>query len=120
MGRFRRSFPILDVADVRRSLRFYVERLGFRMTYSFDDDVGQPMFAALEPEDGTTLGIAGPNESVDTGGVAIWLDTDEVDAAVDGLRAAGVEVVAEPEDKPWGERVASVADPDRYTIGAEA
>jgi lactoylglutathione lyase len=41
---------------------------------------------------------------------------------VDELRAAGVEVVAEPEDKPWGERVVSVADPDGYTIhiGAEA
>jgi lactoylglutathione lyase len=38
------------------------------------------------------------------------------------LRGAGVPVVAEPADQPWGERVASVRDPDGYTvhIGAPA
>jgi uncharacterized glyoxalase superfamily protein PhnB len=122
MARFRGSFPILDVADMLRSLRFYTELLGFRKTFSFDGDDGKPVFAALELEDGTTLAIGGPKEAVETGSVAIWVYTDDVDAAVDDLRAAGVEVVAEPEDKPWGERVASVSDPDGYTvhIGAQA
>lgn len=37
---------------------------------------------------------------------------DEVDAEVERLQAAGVDVLHEPEDKPWGERAAHVLDPD--------
>lgn len=47
---------------------------------------------------------------------SIWRYTDDVDAAVADLRGAGVQVVAEPVDQPWGERVASVADPDGFVI----
>jgi lactoylglutathione lyase len=115
-GRFRESFPILEVSDVVRSLGFYTELLGFRKTFSFDGPDGGPVYASLELDDGTKLAIGGPKEAVETDSVAIWLYTDEVDAAVSDLREAGVEVIAEPEDKPWGERVASVADPDGYTI----
>jgi lactoylglutathione lyase len=32
------------------------------------------------------------------------------------LRSAGVEVVREPEDMEWGERMASVRDPDGNVI----
>jgi lactoylglutathione lyase len=42
--------------------------------------------------------------------------TDDVDAAVADLRSAGVRVIAEPADQPWGERVASLADPDGYVV----
>ena len=38
--------------------------------------------------------------------------TDDCDALVRHLRDAGVTVTAEPEDQPWGERVARVLDPD--------
>jgi lactoylglutathione lyase len=37
-------------------------------------------------------------------------------AAVADLRQAGVRIVAEPIDQPWGERVASIADPDGYVV----
>jgi uncharacterized glyoxalase superfamily protein PhnB len=38
------------------------------------------------------------------------------------MRHGGVRIISEPEDQPFGERVASVFDPDGYTvhIGAEA
>jgi lactoylglutathione lyase len=38
--------------------------------------------------------------------------TDGVDAAVADLRDRGYEVLLEPVDQPWGERMAYVADPD--------
>jgi len=44
--------------------------------------------------------------------VVLWVYADDCDAAVDRLRAAGVTVLAEPADEPWGERVARVLDPD--------
>jgi lactoylglutathione lyase len=37
---------------------------------------------------------------------------DEVDRLVEELRAGGVNVLREPADMPWGERVAYVTDPD--------
>jgi lactoylglutathione lyase len=40
------------------------------------------------------------------------VSTASTAATLAGLRAAGVPVVGEPEDKPWGERVARVRNPD--------
>jgi lactoylglutathione lyase len=113
---FRDAFPILEVSDVERSLSFYVELLGFDEEFSFPGEDGSKVFASLRLSDGTKLAIGGPKEKVETGSVAIWLYTDDVDAEVERLRTAGVEVVREAEDQPWGERQASVADPDGYTI----
>lgn len=42
----------------------------------------------------------------------LWVYADDCDAAVERLRTAGVEIVEEPADQPWGERVARVLDPD--------
>ena len=40
-----------------------------------------------------------------------WVYVDDVDAEVERLRAARAPIVAEPEDQPWGERVARTRDP---------
>jgi lactoylglutathione lyase len=66
--------------------------------------------------DGGKLGLGVGDNPVQSGSTSIWLYTDDVDAAVSDLRSAGVPVVAEPADQPWGERVASVADPDGYVV----
>ena len=36
--------------------------------------------------------------------------------AVSALRDAGITVLADPEDQPWGERMARVADPDGNVV----
>jgi lactoylglutathione lyase len=120
MATFRESFPILQVADMRRSVGFYSDLLGFGRTYSFPSD-DDPEFVLLAIEDGK-LGLAAADGPVETGSTAIWAYTDDVDAAVSEFREAGFRIVAEPADRPWGERVASIADPDGYMvhIGAPA
>ena len=35
-----------------------------------------------------------------------------VDTLIEALRTEGVPVLSEPADMPWGERIATVADPD--------
>lgn len=42
----------------------------------------------------------------------MFIYVDDVDSAVDDLRASGAAVLREPADMPWGERVAYVTDPD--------
>ena len=42
----------------------------------------------------------------------LFVYVDDVDSAVEELQEAGVVVLREPEEMPWGERLAYVADPD--------
>jgi len=112
--RFRDAFPILQVAKVHRSLGFYRDLLGFEVTYSFPSD-DDPQFVSLAI-DGGKLGLGCTDGAVETASTSIWLYVDDVDAAVAELRKADVRIVAEPADQPWGERVASIADPDGYVV----
>lgn len=113
-GRYRDSFPILQVSELRRSLGFYCDLLGFELTYAFPSE-DDPQFVSLAL-DGGKLGLGASPEPVQSTSTSIWLYTDDVDDAVADLRGAGVQVVAEPVDQPWGERVASVADPDGFVV----
>ena len=42
----------------------------------------------------------------------LFVYVDGVDRLVEEMRAAGLTVLREPTDMPWGERVAYVTDPD--------
>jgi lactoylglutathione lyase len=104
------AFPIFQTSDVGRATAFYVERLGFDETYRFPEN-GPPAFVVVSLG-AFSLGLAESEEVAPAGRVALWLYGDDVDAEVETLRSAGVEVVKEPEDQEWGERMASVLDPD--------
>jgi len=110
---FTTIFPILITADLRAALGFYRDLLGATVTYEFPGPDGEPGYVGLELGS-CHLGIgrdpeapAEPSERF-----SLWVYADDCDAAVERLRAAGVTIVAEPVDQPWGERVARVLDPD--------
>jgi lactoylglutathione lyase len=44
--------------------------------------------------------------------ITLWVYAQDCDAALVRLRDGGVQVVHEPADQPWGERMARVVDPD--------
>ena len=112
-----RAFPVLYARDVARAAAFW-ELLGFERRYAFPpgDDAGYvslrrgahdvAVTSAAWPVDryGIEMG-AGPR-------VEMFVYVENVDAMVRSLRESGVHVLREPEDMPWGERVATVADPD--------
>jgi lactoylglutathione lyase len=106
-------FPILATPDLSRALGFYRDALGGEITYRFPPD-GEPQYVSLR-YGASSLGIAvqPPDESpAGTGPFTLWAYVDDCDAAVARLRAAGVRVLDEPGDQPWGERMVAVADPD--------
>jgi lactoylglutathione lyase len=106
---FREAFPILYTPDLVRAVAFYTERLGFEEGYRIEG------FAVVRLES-FELGLAESSDVTPAGRVALWLYTDDVDAEIKRLREAGVEVVKEPEDREWGERMGSVRDPDGNEI----
>lgn len=108
-------FPILSTPDLSRSLAFYRDLLSGEVTYRFPPH-GVPEFVALRYGP-SSLGIAAePADesppSTPTTRFALWIYVDDCDAAIQRLRAAGAQVTEQPADQPWGERMATVADPD--------
>jgi lactoylglutathione lyase len=116
-------FPILGTADLDRSLRFYRDLLGGIVSYEFPGPDGRTAYAGLDIGR-SHIGLGHDPEAAarSPGLVSLWVYVNDCDATVERLRAAGVPVLEEPVDQPWGERVALVEDPDgiRVRIGTRA
>jgi predicted enzyme related to lactoylglutathione lyase len=106
-------FPILLTRDLPRLVSFYEHSLHGVVTYRFGD-AEEDDYVSLRI-DAAMLGI-GREENVParTAGdrIALWFYVDDVEEAFRRWMQAGGDVVQQPEDMPWGERVAQVRDPD--------
>ena len=114
---FTTIFPIISTRDLGAALTFYRELLGGTVDYEFPGPDGEPGYVDLEL--GTAhVGIArDPAAGTGTNArISLWVYADDCDAAVERLRSAGVKILEEPVDQPWGERVARVADPDGNVV----
>jgi lactoylglutathione lyase len=114
---FTTIFPIITTPDLERALGFYRDQLDGRVTYEVPGPDGQAVYAGLELGSGE-LGIGRDAElkSEASPRFSLWVYADDCDAAVERLRNAGVTVLAEPAEQPWGERVAQVQDPDGNVV----
>ena len=110
---FRTLYPILATRALDPMLRFYRDLMGAAVEYEFRDASGELTYVGLRL--GTAdLGIALDSTAVREaeGRISLWAYVDGCDRAVATLREAGVTIVDDPADQPWGERKATVRDPD--------
>ena len=107
---FRDAFPIYHSQDVERLAHFYCDELGFERGYRFPEE-GEVAFLVVSLGD-LSIGLTQTRNRDEVGRVDLWLYTDNVDREVERLRDGGGTVVSEPADQQWGERMATVADPD--------
>jgi lactoylglutathione lyase len=109
---FEEMFPILSTPDMARSLGFYRDLLGGTVTYQFPPE-GEPGYVGVDIGR-SHLGIGLQNEPGEqvNDRVTLWFYASDCDAAIATLRDGGVRVIEEPADQPWGERMATVLDPD--------
>jgi lactoylglutathione lyase len=112
-----RAFPVVYATDVSRTARFY-EALGFEQHYRLPPD-GDPGYVGLRRDDAelAVVTIESPRQLIgvevgDQPRFEMFLYVHGLDREVRELRGAGVTVLRDPTDMPWGERVAYVADPD--------
>ncbi len=91
---------------------FYRDALGLAVLRDWDrnaDDRGTLLIAAAEA---LVEVIVGPSYQPDPpSGAQLVLRVDDVDAVFTSLTARGVTVLDPPADRPWGHRMAKVADP---------
>jgi lactoylglutathione lyase len=105
-------FPILSTPDLARSLTFYADLLGGTVTYQFPPD-GEPAYVGMQIGR-SQLGLGKQDQPgvLANDRITLWVYVPDCDAALGQLRGGGVQVLQEPIDQPWGERMATVADPD--------
>jgi aminoglycoside 6'-N-acetyltransferase len=110
--RYESIFPIISTRDVRRLLGFYQGLLGGEIRYRFPSE-GPPVFVTVRIGS-DEIGIAASEDASEDAAqrVAMWIYVDDCDLAFARFRDAGVTIVDEPADQPWGERIARLLDPD--------
>jgi uncharacterized glyoxalase superfamily protein PhnB len=104
----------LAVANVSASIAFLEKALGFSRGVVLPDADGQLRYAEMRHGESVVMLIRkGDGATATSGAAALYTYVDDVDGQLPRARAAGAGV-SEAEDKPWGDRVAVVTDPDGY------
>ena len=119
--RLKSFTPSLTVSDLRRSIVFYTEALGFFVGESWTD--GDLLRGVMLKAGASELGLSQDDWKLGRDrrkgvGFRIWCDTaQDIDAIAARVKAAGFSLTEKPEDHPaWGVRSFSVDDPDGFHI----
>ena len=113
-----RAFPVTYTANVEGIATFW-ELLGFRRHIQLPPE-GEPGYVGLVREGGGELAVTHEQWAADRYGLSpakgsrheMYVYVEDLDGTFAHLVDAGVAVLREPEDMPWGERIGTVADPD--------
>jgi PhnB protein len=104
----------LAVANVAATMEFLERAFGFVRGVVLPAAGGGLRYAEMRHGDSVVMLIPkGEATSASGGAAALYTYVHDVDRAVTQARAAGANVGV-AEDKPWGDRVATVTDPDGY------
>jgi lactoylglutathione lyase len=117
-----RAFPVLYAKDVERVADFYA-RLGFEEHFRMPGEDGAAGFIGLRREV-AELAVVTEDSPRALAGVEpgpgprheLFVYVDDVDATLRQLDDAGATVLREPDDMPWGERLAFVRDPEGNVV----
>lgn len=111
--------PVLYVADIDRTLEFYVNRLGFKQSWKFEQE-GKAFVAQAERQGCALIFSSQWPHKVSNGLMFVSLNVDappetlnaEASQAVDRLRAEFESNGVDVKDGWWGYRLLVVRDPD--------
>jgi uncharacterized glyoxalase superfamily protein PhnB len=109
--------------DIEASIRWYRDAIGFAVEQAFEHEgkvigavIGAGQCRIVLNQDDGKLGwdrIKGQGfyVQINVAGAA------DVDAAAARIKAAGGELISEPEDRHWGARMFQFRDPDGFKLG---
>ncbi len=119
----RFGYTILYVADVERAVAFYEAAFGLVRRFVHESgyaelETGGTALAfathSLARSNGVEFRESGPEEPAPA--VEVGLVTDDVPREVERAVSAGARLVAPPSEKPWGQTVAYIRDPDGFLV----
>jgi catechol 2,3-dioxygenase-like lactoylglutathione lyase family enzyme len=115
MVRFTRVTPRVPVTDLRRTIEFYTEHLGFGLGSESPHD--GPTFCLLDrgPVRIGFFEAESDDGSAATGGCDLYIDVEDVRALHDSIRET-VPVEWGPEVHFCGRREFAIKDPDGYLL----
>lgn len=116
--------PGLRYADAPGAIAWLCEAFGFEKHLVVEGENGTIAHAQLTYRNAMVMLGSGRDDAdgcmtvrpVDAGGVtqALYVVVDDVDAHCARARAAGAEIVMEPEDQDYGGRLYSCRDPEKH------
>lgn len=105
--RFEHANPILNVANLARSVRYYVDTLGFT-----NAEWGGSDFTCVT-RDGAAIYLS--ERSQGQSGTWVWLGVEDVDALHEEYRRSGATILEPPREFPWACEM-KVEDPDGHVL----
>lgn len=115
--------PTLVVRTAEAAISFYERAFGFVVDFTMPGPTGAIAYAQLRhaggllhlsPEGAYGTATKAPVTSRAECPVTIYVYCADVDALVARARTAGASILSEPADMFWGDRMASLADPEGY------
>ena len=107
---FQSIIPILYSADIDRSIRYYLDILGFDDSWKYDNP---PTFGGISRGE---VRIYFCRECQGSPGTWLAINLDNIDAYYEEITRRGAIVVNPPETMEWGMREMLVKDPDGHLI----
>jgi catechol 2,3-dioxygenase-like lactoylglutathione lyase family enzyme len=108
--KFEKSNPILYSRDVKESLKYYTEILGFEDSWEW----GNPTdFGGVVKDDVEIFFCLN-----DQGHPGTWLAiiVDDVDSYFKIVKEKGAKIISEPDSKEWNMREMLIQDPDGHIL----
>jgi uncharacterized glyoxalase superfamily protein PhnB len=112
--------PGLTVNDLKKSIRFYTEGLGFGLDPR--PNMQQEGRFAMLVAGNASLGLgqddfAKGRDRVKGTGMRLWIETSQdIRALSEQVKRAGYSLDSEPEKMPWGPLAFSLTDPDGFKL----
>jgi catechol 2,3-dioxygenase-like lactoylglutathione lyase family enzyme len=115
-------FVIIFVRDQERSLRFYVDQLGFRVAVDHTFEDGRRWIEVAPPDGNANLGLAPvePNADIEKlimKETRVWFITENVTRKYEEWSARGVLFQHPPQAPAWGGIYTRFEDPDGNSFG---
>ena len=116
-----RLFPLILTDKLESTKRYYVDKLGFEVTFDLPNYLqvrstkaaDAPELCFMQP-DAFPDGVKRPAFKGE--GVIVSIPVDNADAAYDRMKSQGANVAEAPNDKPWGWRSYFVSDPNGVVL----
>ncbi|MFC1992593.1 VOC family protein [Chloroflexota bacterium] len=113
--------PLLAVRNVKETIEFYKNSLGFEVGMCFPD-ANNPEYADLSKDGMVIMVIPAENHGINVKekfgiGVYLYMQIDgEIDEYYDKLKKKGVKIAVDIKDEPYGVRDFTVEDIDGYNL----